>query len=84
MMSFSVISYVSLPIINSLHMLLVYITRFSSESDFCETKEISADNCNFHSPLSFLSFIKSFKHGFIKLIDSSKLNESLPSLLYSK
>ena len=51
-MSFSVISYVSLPIINSSHMLLVYITRFSSKSGFRETKEISADNCNFHSPFA--------------------------------
>ena len=84
MISFSVTSSVSLPIINSSHVLLVNITRFSSELGFCETKEISADNCNFHSPLSFVSFIKSFKYGFIKLRYSSKLYESLPSLLYSK
>ena len=77
-------SSVSLPIINSSHVLLVYITRFSSEPGFCETKEISADNCNFHSPSSFLLFIKPFKYGFINSKYSSKLNESLPSLLYSK
>ena len=84
MISFYVISSDSLPLINSSHILLVYITHVSSEPGFCETKEISADNCNFHSPLSFLSFIKSFKYIFIKLIYSSKLNELLPSLLYSK
>ena len=84
MISFSVISSVSLQLINSSQTLVVYITRVSSEPGFCETKEISADNCNFHSPLSFLSFIKSFKYGFIKLTYSSKLNELLPSLPYSK
>ena len=88
MISFSVTSSVSLPIIKSSHVLLVYITcpctLHASEPGFCETKEISADDCNFHLPSSFLLFIKSFKYGFIKLIYSSKLNELLPSLLYSK
>ena len=78
------ISPVSLPFINSAVMLLVCIKRVSSESGFNETKEILAVNCNFYSPLFFLSFIKSSKYGFIKSKYSVKLNELLPSLPYSK
>ena len=58
--------------------------RVSSEPGFSEIKLIWPVSCIFHSPLSFLSFIKAFKYGFIKLRYSSKFNESLPSLLYSK
>ena len=37
-------------------MLLVYIMRILLESGFRETKEISADNCNFHSPLALYTW----------------------------
>ena len=78
------ISSVSLPLINSSGVLLVYIKRVSSEFGLNKTKEIFAVNCNFHSPLFFFSFIKSSKYSFIKSKYSLTLNELLPSLPYSK